>query len=303
MRIFISFLLMLGSVVASAAEKPYTLAVHNPGRDIGYIVGDTIKRSIDIEVRAPYLLAPGSIPAKGVTYKGIELREVQLSEKKSSDARHYQLSLMYQVFTSSPNVKKLDLPKVVLQVTNAGKHLNVNVPAWQFRISPLATHNETYVEQDMSPYRGPMLLDAGHLKPLFGGFLALTFISVLGLIYINADAGWFPGMGGPFAASHRRISSLPDNEERTRRAVDSIHLAFNQTYGENLFEADIDTFLQKHPSFSGIRKEIRTFFDLSNAVLYGLKANEAKADESLADSLRFLSDFCKLCRNCERGVA
>jgi mxaA protein len=302
MKMFIASLLILLPLAASAAAKPYTVTIHDPDRDIGYIVGDTIKRSIEVEVTAPYKLARGSIPAKGVAYKGIELREVRLTEKASANSTHYQLQLIYQVFTSSQNVKKAELPKLSLKLGNTGKNINVDIPAWRFRISPLAAYGEAYVEQDMSPYRGPMLVEYGYLKPLFGGFLMLTLFSVISLIYINADGAWFPGMGGPFAASSRKISGFPKGQENLRHAIESIHHAFSQTYGENLFPADVDAFLQKHPAFSGIRKEIEAFFELSNSVLYKTGAIES-GHSGRPDAMHFLQDFCGLCRNCERGVA
>lgn len=267
-------------------------------KTIGYMVGDIINRNIELDVAAPYKLAMGSLPVKGVSIKGVELRDIILTEKKSPEGTHYRLQLYYQIFASGKNARKFVLPAENLRITKAEQSLKVTIPAWKYRVSPIAAFGEVYIEQDMSPYRGPMLVDSGYLKPLLAVFLGLVVISIAGLIYINADPAWFPGMGGPFSSSYRLVSNLTESLESNRRAVLSIHQAFNKTYGQNLFEADVQEFLQQHPGFSKIRHEVEAYFNLSNEVLFG-----ANPDRQIAASLPVLVKFCEACRNCERGVA
>lgn len=302
LKIIIACLLAFFASMSLAAEL-YTLSIQNPQKQIAYVVGDTFTRTLELVVKAPYKVSAASIPAKGLSQKGIELSSVNVIEKQTSETTSYRIQLKYQIFTSGAAVKKMEIAKQSLKIIHAGKSLNINVPEWNFRVSPLALNGEVYIEQDMSPYRGPMLVDSTHTKYLLGAFLGITLLSALGLMYINADLAWFPGMGGPFAICYRKISSLSINKNAenialTQQAATSIHHAFNKTYGENVFATDIDAFLQKHPAFTHIKHEISRFFKESNHVLFAVNAND-----KTNISITALMQFCEQCRHCERSVA
>jgi mxaA protein len=314
-KIIIALALALFAMTSFAASI-YELRIQNPKKQAAYVVGDTFTRTFELDLKAPYKLAQSSIPAKGSAVNGIELSSIKINQKQSSKVNSYKVQLEYQIFTSAATVKKLEVSKYPLKITGAGKSYIITVPAWQFRVSPLATHNETYLEQDMSAYRGPMLVDTDMAKWLLGIFLSITLTATLGLIYINEDGAWFPGMGGPFAMSYRRIMSLePSGTPNSngirdtndivliQQATTNIHHAFNQTYGENLFAADIDHFLEKHPGFASIKHEIIRFFQLSNLILFRpsqpVKTNLAETNHF---SMTALANFCEQCRHCERGV-
>ena len=296
--LFLSLLLTsLVAIAAPIALTPYQIHIQNPNKNANYIVGDQFTRVIELEVKAPYKLAKSTLPVKGLSVKGLELNEVKLIEKQLSGSTHYKLILDYQIFTSSAFVKKITLPAQTLKIVNAGRSINIVISAWALRISPIATHSETYIEQDMSPYRSPLLVSMPYLKPILAAFLGMTLLSLLGLIYINADRSWFPGLGGPFAASYRHIISLDQDKQYIQKAVASIHQAFNQTFGESLFEYELDNFLQQHPAFTAIKLEIINFFAFSNRVLFGDK-RELPATNTLVHLLK----FCEQCRHCERGL-
>lgn len=302
LNIIIACLLAFFASTSFAAEL-YELRIQNPQKQIGYVVGDMFTRTLELDVKAPYKLSAASIPTKGLSQKGIELSTVNVTEKQASETTRYRIQLKYQIFTSGAIVKKMEIAKHPLKIIHAGKSLTITVPAWNFRVSPLAVNGEVYIEQDMSPYRGPMLVESSHTKYLLGIFLGITFLSALGLIYINADLAWFPGMGGPFAMSYRKISSLSTNKNAEdialiQQATTSIHHAFNQTFGENVFATDIEAFLQKHPTFANIRQEISHFFKESNHVLFAVNAND-----KTRISITALIQFCEQCRHCERSVA
>ncbi len=296
------FVLTTWALVCTAAEY-YELHIQNPKKQIGYVVGDIFTRIIELEIKTPYKLLKSSIPAKGLQQKGFELSSVKVTEKQTAKSTHYQLQLKYQLFTSAPNVVKLKIVKHPLIYTHAGKSFKVHIPQWIFRVSPLAVNNEVYIEQDMSPYRGPLLVETTITKYVFGTFLLLTMLATFGLIYINADNAWFPGMGGPFAMSYRKINNFADTDNTEdsaaiRQATTSIHHAFNQTFGQNLFATDIDLFVKRHPSFANIKQEIAQFFNASNHVLFAVKVSD-KTSVTMFD----LMHFCTQCRHCERNVA
>ena len=305
MKTIITSMLVLFASTSIAAER-YELRIQNPKKQIGYVVGDTFTRTLMLDVKAPYKLSPASIPAKGLSSKGIELSAVKVSEKQSSKATHYQIQLNYQIFTSSATVKKLEIAKHPLKITYAGKFIIVKVPAWPFRVSPLAVNGEVYIEHDMSPYRGPMLVESGKAKLLLGAFFSMVIVALIGLIYINADLAWFPGMGGPFAMSYRELAGLthlnesvsPNDSALIQQAATSVHRAFNKTYGENVFATNIDEFLERHPKFASIKQEIHDFFSASHHVLFAVSSGSKNTT-----SIAMLIKFCEQCRHCERSVA
>ncbi|MEZ0247015.1 MAG: DUF1097 domain-containing protein [Methylophilaceae bacterium] len=292
MKTLLVFFFLLLALPAQAADDPrYSLRIDNPQRDIGIIVGDVLTRTVVLDVQPPFALASSSLPAKGLNRRGIELRAIDVVQASASGATRYTLRLDYQVFTSADTSKKVALPAETLQLTGNEKPLKVKIPAWSFRVSPLAANNETRIEQDMSPFRGPMLRETAATKRLLIAFMALIALSSIALLYLNGSRRWLPGMGGPFATACRQLRRLtPDG---TQQAVAAIHQAFNRTFGATVFITDLPQLLAAHPRFLPLRHEIEDFFNLSNTVRFG----SGSTDRYTLHKLRY---FCGLCRDCER---
>lgn len=296
MKTLAAIALLLLAFAAQAANSPaYTLQVKNPERALGHFVGDVLTRTIRLDVDPAYQLAVGSLPVKGISRHGLELREAAVAPILYRGRVRYIIRLSYQVFGNGAGVKKAALPQETLKFTSKGKSFTVIVPAWDFSISPLAARGNHAIEQEMSPYRGPMLVDSGFKQPMLTGFVALAVLSLLGLIYINAHAGWLPGMGGPFAQSYRRLRRMSESQAGLKEGVASLHRAFNQTYSGNLFAPDIEDFLRQHPQFSAMRQDIEEFFRVSNAILFGSGPHPAQA-------LAVLRSFARRFRDSERGL-
>jgi mxaA protein len=298
MNVFVLVFLALFPALSAAASTPYEMRVYNPEKKFGYVVGDIIHRSVELEVKTPYTLTPGSTPTRGVMRKGIELREAKLTTRKTAEQTTYRLDLVYLVFTRADTAHTFELPMEKLQLVRNGQRVPVVVPPWRFQVSPLAAHGEKYIEKDMSPYRPPILVEISYLRWGLLLFLGVILVAFAGLTYINADATWFPGMGGPFAMSYRKIADLPEDAASAADAVAAIHQAFRQTFGENLFPQNLDEFVGRHPGFMALRSEMATFFEATNHLLYG-----APATMPASSQLAALREFCRRCRDCERGVA
>ena len=292
MKTWLPLLFLLFVLPAQAADDPrYSLQIDNPQRDIGIIVGDVLTRTIVLDAQPPYALASYSLPAKGLNRRGIELRGIDVAQASAAGATRYTLRLDYQVFTSADTSRKAALPAETLQLTGTGKALKVKIPAWNFRVSPLAANDETHIEQDMSPFRGPMLRETAAAKQLLLMFMSLIALSSIALLYLNGGGRWLPGMGGPFAAAFRQLRRMP--AEGAQQAVAAIHQAFNRTFGATVFITDLPRFLTAHPRFLPLRHEIEDFFNLSNNVRFGA----GNTDRYTLHKLRY---FCGLCRDCER---
>ena len=160
----------------------------------------------------------------------------------------------------------------------------------------------------MSKYQGPLLLNNTPEKQRLKIFLTLLALSLIGLLYMLGKYSWLPRMGGPFAKSYRLIHKLskksqPNAPETIQKVVSSMHSALNSTAGYSLFNDNLDSFLAKKPAFNAIKTELQQFFSLSNQVFFESNAkNSITANIDGKTSVEWLAQFCRRCRDCERGL-
>jgi mxaA protein len=297
MKKLIPLVFLFVAAAAFGKELPYQVRTIDPEQTYGYFVGDQIRRTIEIDVKEPYALSKGSVPLAGTRVNGIELRRVEMSQRQRGEWTHYKLDFVYQIFSRGDRALATQLPQPRLIVTAGKRQLAVESPEWKFEVSPLASSSGNDIGKVERAFRTPLQVEAWPWGLGLMASFAMVMAAMIGLIYINADKAWFPGMGGPFARGYRHLSSLSEQHTSLGDAVTAIHQAFRQTYGENLLPHNLDSFLASHPSFRAIRSEIEQFFTSANFVLYGVTS--AGTHGSLAE----LREFCRLCRDCERGVA
>lgn len=313
---FTRFLLLLMAATVSlpswandapSPEMPaqqYRLLVENPARDVGYTVGDKLSRHIVLEVKAPYQLIPTTLPIVGYERRyqgqviGIELRQIQHQEQKLDGVRRYTLDLQYQVFDNEATAKMFFLPAEVLkfQGKNPQDVVQIEIPSWGFRVSPLAIFGAVKIEQDMSGFRPPFEIPLQVEKNKLWASLGLLAINVLGLIYILGSRAWLPNMGKPFARAYRQLRK--PEAQQLPSAITLLHQAFNSSSQTSLFSDNLALLYQRAPAFQCIDSQIQQFFSLSSQVLY--ENQLAKLDQ--AQTLAWLNQFCLQCRACERGL-
>jgi mxaA protein len=286
-------------------QNPHVVMhVVNPERDLGYTVGDILSRTVTLEVKKPYLLQETSLPIVGYEKKikaqaiGIDLREITKEVATTPDKTTYVLHLAYQVFTNNVVAKKAALPAEKVKFIGAGNTVEIRIPSWSFRISPIAVYGAVIVEKDMSPFRGPLQIDPAPEQRRLKVLLAVFGISLLGLLYIHGSNFWLPRMGRPFARAYRNLRKLPANDDGIRQALEYIHQAFNATNGVSVFNSNLESFLIDKPQFVAIRREIERFFNLSASVFFALPDQHGIAGHHLD----WLKEFCLKCRHCERGL-
>lgn len=297
MKKLIPLAFLFVAALAFGQEAPYRVRTVEPEKSYGYFVGDTIARTIEVDVKEPYTLSAGSIPVLGTRENGIELRGVEVSQQRKDDWTYYKLEFTYQIFVRGERVMVAQLPLPRLSVTAGKKQLAVEVPAWKFEIAPLAPRSGNDIGKVERALRKPLQVESWPWGLGLMASFSVMVMAMIGLIYINVDRAWFPGMGGPFARGYRQLSSLAEQPASLANAAAAIHQAFRQTYGESLFLHNLDNFLDSHPSFRAIRAEIEQFFTSANYLLYG--ETSAGRHGSLSD----LRELCRLCRDCERDVA
>jgi len=272
-----------------------------PQRNVGYTVGDTLSRTVILEAPKSLALLETSLPIAGNDKKrkgrgsGIEVREVTLEKSMRPDKNIYTLHLTYQVFANGIVARPAALPAEFVKFVGKGENFDFRIPSWSFRISPLAVYGSVVVERDMSGFRGPLLLDSSRAYQILWGLLGLLAASALGLLYILGSTTWLPRMGGPFAKALRDLKKLPSSQDGLAQGVARLHQAFNATAGGSVF--DSSGFLALKPGFAPVSADIERFFGLSRTVFF-----EPFATHGISDPQAWLRQFCRRCRDCERGL-
>lgn len=278
------------------------ISVANPDRNVGFTVGDILERTVTLEVKKPYQLVKTSLPIVGYERRwknqptGIVLSRIGVDETSGGDTNRYVITLAYQIFTNNVVAKPATLPGEVIKFSAEGKQFDYRVPSWNFRISPIATYGQVIVEKDMSPFRGPFLMDDSRHQLALKACLAVFALSLVGLLYVLGVNTWLPRMGGPFAKAYRELRKLPADDEGLKKAVVRVHEALNKTAGSTVFNAT--GLLESKPGFLPVTAGLDQFFKLSRHVFF-----EPTAPHGLDQTpMAWLRQFCLACRNCERGM-
>lgn len=222
----LSLLLMLStSFVTTANDEPspeipegiVKLTKVNPERNVGYLMGDILNRTITLEVKKPYKLIETTLPIVGYEHRykgqvsGIELRKISHTKKETNSSTTYVIQLAYQVFATAPTVRPALLPAETVKfqgpATPEAKDglVQYRIPEFYFRISPMAVFGAVKIEDDMSPLRQPILLQPYPEKQKLVACLMVLSLSLLGLLYILGSRAWLPLMGRPFAQASRQL--------------------------------------------------------------------------------------------------
>ena len=291
-------------------ENVVKLSLVEPDRDLGYTVGDVLKRVITVQVKKPYTLVKTSLPIVGYErrYKGkvigIDVSAIKLAESEQKDTYTYVIDVDYQVLTNNVVAKPAALPAEVLhfKITDAkGKSsvVQYRIPSWNFRISPLAVFGSVKVEQDMSGLRGPLVLDSSQHILKRNIAIGVLSIALLGLLYVLGNLAWLPRMGAPFSKALRDMRKYPNTPSDIQQAVSRLHLAINTTANQTIFNNSIDELISKKPAFNAVRDDLIVFFEISRHAFFESTPNP----NSEAHTIAWLKAFARRCRDCERGLS
>lgn len=293
-----AFLNVLASGFVYAADGgDLSFKVTNPTRSNGIQVGDVLKRSIEINARSNQKIQEKSLPLKGARVNGVELVDVKVVSKETDHKLVHSIVLAYQVFADANAPTVMAIPEASIELAGSAK---VTVPAWHFWFSPLVATKYDNVLPNLQPQeKVPPISLGAHQTRLFV-YLALLVIGLIGTVYVNADKQWLPFMGGNFAIAHRKIKKVAKSHQqdaiKVRKALLSLHQAFNRAYGKNLFAQDVDNFTNQYPGFKKLATDITQFLETSNQALFSKHPHDQSA---LVTNLVGLS---KRLRDCERGI-
>ena len=288
------------------------LVIVEPKQLVGYTVGDIIDRHITVSIKKPYQLIEESLPIVGYEKRyqgqllGMTLRDIQFDKKISKDLSTYKISLKYQIFTNNVVAKPAFITADYYRLINPiepDKVVKFRIPELTIATSPIAIYGAVKVEDDMSSFRGPLIIETipSTLKVRYGiiGFV----VSLLTLLYIYSRYTWLPKQNRFFSSVYRQYKKINTNEKEIEieieieNFVSALHHGFNQTINKALFINNKEQLFEKNNSFKHIESEINDFFKLSKAINF-----EKKTNFSSAEAIEWLVVFSLHCRMCERGL-
>jgi len=309
-------LLFLSTFCLNAYEDPnkfkdvdpkfVELVIVEPKQLVGYTVGDIIDRYITISIKKPYQLIEESLPIVGYEKRyqgqllGMTLRDIQFDKKITNDLSTYKISLKYQIFTNNVVAKPAFITADYYRLINPAepdKVVKFRIPELTIATSPIAIFGAVKVEDDMSPFRGPLTIETipSALKVRYG-IIGLV-VSLLTLLYIYSRYTWLPKQNRFFSSVYRQHKKINTNEKEIENFVSALHHGFNQTINKALFVSNKEQLFKKNNSFKYIESEINDFFKLSKAINF-----ERKTNFNSAEAADWLVVFSLHCRMCERGL-
>ena len=295
-------ILLAAAHAAAFAAAPVTQldTTSSEPRAFGYQVGDVVSRTVTVHAPDGLTLDESSVPQPGARGRALELRSVARRSSAESGGRRHEMRLDYQVFLSPPQTRTLEMPAFMLRFQGQPRDQEVRIEAWPVTVSPL-------MPPEASPRRGlgelqpdtpPALIDTAagrHRLVVYGGVM----LSMIGyLAHVTIGLPWRARAHRPFTLAWRALRglTLDSPEPQWREAIQRLHVALNRTAGEAVFEPGIDRFVAAQPRFGHLRDDLITFFQQSRRAFFEQDAR-ARADRA------WLIDFCRRCRDAERGSA
>lgn len=260
-------LLMSRHVTAEGSIRPVRLNVPRP---YGYVVGDLVRCSVDIDVDEALALDPASLPHTGSQGSLLELRTVDVRERRDSGRRFVRVDLAYQSFRVARMVRAVTVPGFALRFTAPGRAESAEVPSWSFAIGPLrplvaeAEQGEDALRPDAFPEPLPVVGKAVGMVAA-SGIAATALAAWGGRVWRQRRVRHFHEA----ARCLRGMSRGASGPATARDAFHCVHQAFNRTLGEPLFAETLPDFFARMPRFSVVRDEIETFFAASYALFFG----------------------------------
>ncbi len=284
---------------ASVAATELSATIVEP-RAFGYQLGDVVARAVTVHIPDGLVLVDASVPQPGARGHALELRSVRRGSSAEAGGRRVELRLEYQVFLSPPQVRTLEMPTFTLRFEGAPRAQDLRIDAWPVTVAPLAP-------VDVSPRRGlgellpdaappPIDTSASRMRLLVWAAVSLLLLAYLGHVYFGLPL--WRRAHRPFAQAWRALRRAPPAgaDPASRAAFQRVHEALNRTAGEVVFEQGIERFVAAQPRFAHLRDELGRFFQRSRREFFA----DGRPDD--ADRV-WLIEFCRRCRDAERGSA
>ena len=322
-------LLALLALASPAPAQVRAVDLYAP-RPFGYLLGDTIRHTVEITLDAPFTLDPASLPQPRAVDYWLDLRRAELRDDGVREGeQRYRLELTYQSFYAALEPKRLEIPGFTLYARDGDRRVPVAVPAWSFLMSPLReiVSTEQGAVMTLRPDIAPRPIQTeGALRGLIAGGLA----ALAGLSLIAWQMGWGPfgrRRNRPFAHAARQVraaiapnrhgsdssstrgpvssdtlassSTTLHSSSAYRQALQALHRAFDATAGQGVFAEDLPAFFAGHAAYRGAESDIRRLFEASRRAFFGSDVLGAEAFFPPTELARLAGRLCAI----ERGSA
>ena len=264
-KLFFVFVLFI-STYANTTEYNSKSAIINIKH--GYQLGDLIIVEDQITANVPFQVEP-----KLLTTKNSGIRLVgQMSFKEGNDGTYtFFNKVTYQIFHRSKGMQYL-LPTHIYKIGDE----NVEVPATSYWFSRIASSGLNEV-----------LLNAlGQVKPdaikhngiYFYLLVALSFFTLLIVLYKKIDLSFIERMNGPFTKANKKIKFLhvTNNQDSYNEAILILLDACNKSFGGNVNASNVDDLIPLHSKYHSIKYAIKSFINLTSSEIYSSRTYYSK---------------------------
>ena len=283
--------LLLGCKGDPDSGEPPRIELEAP-RDYAYVIGDRIEQTLSLHLRDGRNLDPDSLPAPGPLNEWLLLRESRL-EPERGQAEIQRLRLTYQVFKGVRAPETVTIPPLALRLQSGEATAEIHAPAWSFTLAPVIPPDVTDEQAELRDPAPPLPVDAAPLtQQLMAWLAAATLVALL----IGLRAYLIRRKTRPFAEAAREVRQTlkgSADEDALRQAARTLHRAFDHTFGETLFAAEIDRFCDQHHAFAPQRERMERFFAWSRRLFFETGAAEGPMAPEARQSLLELVSRCE----------
>ena len=283
--------LLLGCKGDPDSGEPPRIELEAP-RDYAYVIGDRIEQTLSLHFRDGRALDPTSLPAPGPLSEWLTLRDSRL-EPDPAHAGIQRIHLTYQLFKGVRTPETVTIPPLALSLQGGGATEEIRAPAWSFTLAPVIPPDVTDEQVELRDSAPPQPVDAAPLThQLMGWLAAATLVASL----IGLRASLIRRKTRPFAEAARELRHALKgrvDDDALRQAARALHRAFDRTFGQTLFAAEIDRFCAKHQAFAPHRERMERFFAWSRRLFFETGGAEDPRAPEARQALLELASGCE----------
>ena len=287
----------------ASAEEEFLqkLEIKEP-RNFAYHIGDSLTRTIHLQLRKPYKLKTELLPKRKRMGRWLLVTSSEYKEKELEGSTQYDITLNYQIINIIPELKEVILPRHYLIYAdstlsntdeNKKKISRLEIPFSKVGVSSITKLGSSNIQPD----KKPALLAQSNDQLLLYGSLLLATLAGLAMLLWNLP---FTKKEQPFGEalfSLKKLKGKNWDEALYSKALKIIHQAFNATAGKTLFIEKTNDFLKEHKRFLPLKTKIEGFFNDSDQHFFKGANSSVKEQKKLAD----LISFVQSCRRIEQG--
>ena len=282
--------LLLGCQGDPDSGEPPRIELEAP-RDYAYVIGDRIEQTLSLHLRDGRNLDPASLPVPGPLNEWLTLRESRLEPDREQEEIQ-RLHLTYQVFKGVRIPETVTIPPLALRLQGGGAE-EIRAPAWNFTLAPVIPPDVTDEQAEPRDPAPPLPVDAAPLtRQLMAWLAAATLVALL----LGLRAFLIRRKTRPFAEAAREVRQTlkgSADEDALRQAARTLHRAFDRTFGETLFAAEIERFCDRHHAFAPHRERMERFFAWSRRLFFETGDAEGPMAPEARQSLLELVSRCE----------